>query len=75
MKMKDRKNAINKARRQSSNKINALESNRVYVFKSCVTNQYHSKGKYYTQAFGPEKGMNIAEKEVVAVYQYGKKIR
>lgn len=73
LKALNRKQAIDKARNHSKTK-NANE-NRVYVFESLVTNQYFKAGEYYTQAVGDERSFNIGEKNIIAVYQHGKKIR
>jgi len=75
MKTRTRKQATDSARKQSSGKNNTEQGNRIYAFRADITNQYYREGEYYTQVVSEEKSFNLSGKEVVAVYQNGKKIR
>lgn len=67
-----RSQAIRQAREGSKTKNNIQNYNRVYAFRSEITNQYHKTGEHYTQAVGEEKSFNVGGKQVRAVYFAGK---
>jgi len=70
-----RKNAMDKARRQSATEKLKKTGARVYVFRHAIeSDQYYTQGEYYILEVGREKSFNLGGKDNVFRYLNGKRV-